>query len=115
MEILKINAGYVLRKKSSKKRTRLPDQVISILTPEAQTKHLAESDEPMEIDDDPAHPGINPNEVDLDDNGLDDLIFIVDDHQGEEEVISVEAMEVDVGLINVNAAGDLTVQDGSQP
>ena len=63
-EILKINAGYVLRNKSRRKRTRLPAEVITWLTPHSQAKHRADTDEPMEIDDDLAQLGVNPNEVD---------------------------------------------------
>ena len=65
MEILKINSGYVLKKKAKRRRRRLPAEVIALLTPDAQAKHLAETDDvPMETDDDPAMPGVNPNEVD---------------------------------------------------
>ena len=81
-EILKINAGFVLRKKSNSQRRRLPAEVIALLTPEAQRQHLAETDEPMQVDldDDPVQPGLNPNEVDADiDDGLDDLVIIVED------------------------------------
>ena len=115
MEILKINSGYVLKKKA-KKRTRLPAEVIALLTPEAQAKHLAETDDvPMEIDDDPAQPGVNPNDVDADDDGLDDLIFVIDDGQGGEQVHHVhgEPMDIDLNnvgqndiVIDVNEAGD---------
>ena len=122
MEILKINSGYVLKKKA-KKRTRLPAEVIALLTPEAQAKHLAETDDvPMEIDDDPAQPGVNPNDVDADDDGLDDLIFVIDDGEGGEHVHHVHGEPMDIGIndvgqndvvINVNEAGDYHVQDRS--
>ena len=118
MEILHINAGFLLRKKSSRKRTRLPAEVIALLTPEAQAKHIAETDEPMQVDgDEPAAPGLNPNVVaqDVDDN-LDDLVFVIPDDNGGEEVIRLqnEPMEVDVGIgdivVDVNEAGDYNVQ-----
>ena len=108
-EILKINAGYVLRKKSSRKRTRLPAEVIALLTPEAQAKHLAETEDPMEVDDDPAMPGLNPNDVHEADDGLDELIFVFDNG----EVHHVQDEPMDVGLndlvIDVNEAGDFNV------
>ena len=119
MEILKINSGYLLKKKA-KKRTRLPAEVIALLTPEAQAKHLAETDDvPMEIDDDPAQPGVNPNDVDADDDGLDDLIFVIDDGEGGEHVHHIHGEPMDIGIndigqndvvINVNEAGDYNVQ-----
>ena len=107
-EILKINAGFVLRKKSSRKRTRLPDEVIALLTPEAQAKHRSETDDPMEIDDDPVQAG--PDVVEEDD-GLNDIIFVITDNEGGEQVLNLqnEAMDVDIAL-NVNAAGDFNVQ-----
>ena len=114
-EILKINAGYVLRNKSRRKRTRLPAEVIALLTPEAQAKHLAETEDPMEVDDDPA---LNPDvvgDVDVDD-GLGDLIFVMDDGQGGEQILNLgnEPMDDDVGIgeliINVNEAGDFNVK-----
>ena len=113
MEILKINSGYVLKKKA-KKRTRLPAEVIALLTPEAQAKHLAETEEPvehMEIDD-PAQRGVNPD--DAADDGLDDLIFVIDDGEGGEQVHHVHGEPMDIGIndvvINVNEAGDYNVQ-----
>ena len=110
MEILKINAGYVLKKKS-RKRTRLPAEVIALLTADAQAKHLAETDDPMDIDEDPAQPaGLNPNDVDAADDGLDDLIFVFDNG----EVHQVQDEPMDVGLndlvVDVNEAGDYNVQ-----
>ena len=108
-EILKINVGFVLRKKSSRKRTRLPAEVIGLLTPEAQAKHLAETEDPMEVDDDPA---LNPD-AEGEDDGLDDLIIVIDDGQ----ILNIgqnEPMDVDVGIgdivINVNEAGDFNVE-----
>ena len=106
-EILKINAGFILRKKSSQRRTRLPNEVIALLIPEGRAKHLAETDDPMDIDEDPVQPaGLNPNEGNED--GLDDLIFVFVDEDGAEQVINViqnEPMDVDVGDV-VNEAGD---------
>ena len=123
MEILHINAGFLLRKKSSRRRTRLPDEVIALLTPAAQAKHIAESDEPMQVDaDEPAaaaHPGINPPNVvapDIDD-GLDDLIFVIPNDDGGEQVIRVqnEPMDIDVAIgdivVDVNEAGDYNIQE----
>ena len=118
MEILKINAGYVLKKKS-RKRTRLPAEVIALLTADAQAKHLSETDDPMEIDDDPAQAGVHPNEVDAADDGLDDLIFVIDDGEGGEHVHHIHGEPMDIGIndigqndvvINVNEAGDYNVQ-----
>ena len=118
-EILKINAGFVLRKKSSRTRTRLPPEVIALLTPEGRAKHLAETEEPvehMEIDD-PAQRGVNPEEVDAADEGLDDLIIVIDDGEGGEQVHHVHGEPMDIGIndlvINVNEAGDYHVQDRS--
>ena len=87
-------------KKKARKRRRLPAEVIALLTPAAQAKHLAETDEPvvhMDIDDDPAQPGVNPDEVDPADDGLDDLIFVIDDGEGGEQIINV-GEPMDVGL-----------------
>ena len=106
-EILKINAGFVLRQKSRRKRTRLPEEVISLLTPEAQEKHLAETDDPMEVDE---------AVVDDADAALDELIFVFHDEDGNEQgnVVQNEPMDVDVGVgdlvINVNEAGDFNVE-----
>ena len=122
MEILKINSGYVLKKKAKRTRTRLPAEVIALLTPAAQAKHLAETEEPvehMEIDD-PAQRGVNPD--DAADDGLDDLIFIINDGEGGEHVHHVHGEPMDIGIndvgqndvvINVNEAGDYHVQDRS--
>ena len=105
-EILKINAGFVLRKKSSRTRTRLPPEVIEMLTPEGRAKHLAETEDPMEVDEDPVQPaGLNPNEAN--DDGLDELIFVFEDEDGAEQVVNVaQPMDVDVGM-----AGDFNVQE----
>ena len=114
-EILKINAGFVLRKKSSRTRTRLPPEVIALLTPEGRAKHLAETEDPMDVDEDPVQPaGLNPNEANEED-GLDELIFVFED--GAEQVVNVaQPMDVDVGIgdivVNVNEAGDFNVQGG---
>ena len=120
MEILQINAGFLLRKKSSRRKTRLPAEVIALLTPEAQAKHIAETDDPMEVDEPAAHPGLNPNDVNVDvDDGLDDLVFVIPDNEGGEQVLHLQndAMEVDVGVgdlvINVNEAGDFNVEQPS--
>ena len=109
-EILKINAGYVLRKKSNRKKTRLPAEVIALLTPDAQAKHIAETDDPMEIDDDPALPGVNPNEDNGTDDGLDELIFVFDD--GEVHHLQDEPMDVGLNdlVVDVNEAGDFNIQ-----
>ena len=108
-EILKINVGFVLRKKSSRKRTRLPAEVIGLLTPEAQAKHLAETDDPMEVDDDPVQAG--PDGVADVDEGLEDIVFVITDEEGGEQFLNLqnEAMDVDIALNNINAAGDVNV------
>ena len=88
-----------------------------MLTPEAQAKHLAESDEPMEVDEDPVHAGLNPNDPAGDDDGLDDLIFVFENEDGVEQVnvVQNEPMDVDVGIgdivVNVNETGDFNVQE----
>ena len=116
MEILHINAGYLLRKKSKRRKTRLPAEVIALLTPEAQAKHLAESDDPMDVDEAPVHPGLNPTDPAPEDDGLDDLVFVFQDEGGDEQVINIvqnEPMDVDVGsdiVVDVNEAGDYNVR-----
>ena len=61
-----------------------------------KARHLAETEDPTKIDDDPA---LNPY-VEGDNDGLDDLIFVIDDGQGGEQILNLgnEPMDVDVGV-----------------